>query len=281
MKRLIAALQESRGKRPFAWSGEPGRRGGNVHPPSQGRVLVLGPHPDDPESAAVTNRLLVRAGCEVWYAIVTMSPGGVEDDYAKGFEELWPLPDRDRKIEIRRREQRRSAELFGIGPERLSFLGVEEDEGGAVPDSLLNRARIEEHLERVAPDIVVLPVGNDTNRTHMWVSRAFRACAGDLARSLGRPIVALYNEDPKTTSMRDDLFVPFDEASAQWKRRLLRAHDSQQQRNIRTRGAGFDERILDMNRRAGQRLAETSSAEAHHAGYAEAFELELIEYFPA
>lgn len=281
MKRFIAALRQNWGERPFIWPEEPDQWSGHVRPPSEGLVLVLGPHPDDPECVAVTSRLLMRSGCEIWYAVVTMSPGGTEDGYAERFEGLETMSLRDRKIEIRKGEQRRSAELFGLGPDRISFLGVDEDEGGAVQDNPQNRTRIVEHLERIAPDIVMMPVGTDTNRTHEWVSRVFRECSGSLARGMGRPIVALYNEDPKTTSMRDDLFVPFVEESAEWKKALLRAHDSQQQRNMRTRGTGFDERILEMNRQAGRRLAETSSADVNHAGYAEAFELALIESFPA
>jgi hypothetical protein len=46
---------------------------------------------------------------------------------------------------------------------------------------------------------------------------------------------------------------------------LLRLHRSQHQRNLNTRGQGFDERVLIVNRRTGRGL---------NAEYAEAFELE-------
>jgi len=77
--------------------------------------------------------------------------------------------------------------------------------------------------------------------------------------------------DPKTIEMRTDLYMPFDQAEADWKTQLLRFHDSQHQRNIRTRNHGFDDRILDVNRGIARKLLL-----AHE--YAEAFE---IKYFGA
>ena len=79
---------------------------------------------------------------------------------------------------------------------------------------------------------------------------------------------ALLFRDPKTGAMRDDVILTFDEATAAWKGALLRCHRSQQQRNLNTRGHGFDERILRVNRAsaAGLGIAEP---------YAEAFELEI------
>ena len=61
--------------------------------------------------------------------------------------------------------------------------------------------------------------------------------------------------------------MPYDEAAARWKAALLRCHDSQQQRNLNTRGRGFDERILDHERAGATRLG---CAEP----YAEIFEVE-------
>ena len=97
-----------------------------------------------------------------------------------------------------------------------------------------------------------------------------------------KPVVALYNEDPKTTKIRKDLFVLFGEEGAGWKGDLLRAHDSQQERNIRVRGTGFDERILQMNRRSHKEIPRAAAAGVSEpfgsASYAEAFEIELFEH---
>jgi hypothetical protein len=68
--------------------------------------------------------------------------------------------------------------------------------------------------------------------------------------------------------MRDDVILPFDEATAAWKRALLRIHRSQQQRNLNTRGHGFDERILRVNRESAARLGAAEP-------FAETFELEI------
>jgi hypothetical protein len=65
--------------------------------------------------------------------------------------------------------------------------------------------------------------------------------------------------------MRTDLYMPFDAAAASWKADMLRLHRSQHERNLNTRGQGFDERVLAVNRQAGLDL---------NAAYAEVFELE-------
>lgn len=277
MKRFLSDLKRSWQARPFVWTDDRDVGGERVRPPSEGRVLVLAPHPDDPESAAVTCRLLRRSGCDIRYAVVTLSPAGVEDEYAQRFHDGDSAALRDTKAEIRRKEQIRSAEMFGLGAEGLAFLGIQEDAENTRLDSTANRSRLREHLESVAPDMVIMPVGRDENRTHAWVYEVFRECAGDLARRFGRSLVGLYNEDPKTTAIRPDLFICFGEESAQWKRTLLRAHDSQQQRNIRIRGVGFDERILRVNREGRRRLPEASALAVSSLQYAEVFEMELFD----
>ena len=61
--------------------------------------------------------------------------------------------------------------------------------------------------------------------------------------------------------------MPYDEETARWKASLLRCHDSQQQRNLRSRGSGFDDRILHMDRTSARELKLM-------AEYAEVFEVE-------
>ncbi len=274
MKKFIADLRQHWKDRPFVWGGFEDVFAWDVCLPTYGRVLVLGPHPDDPESVAVTCRLFMQSGCDIWYAIVSVSPSGVEDEYVQRRQESAPSSLQDKKIEIRRREQIRSAEMFGLPNDRLAFLGIREDEQ---VNSRKNLAKIKEHLESVAPDIAIMPIGNDMNETHAWVYRMFRKCARDLTLKTGKPIVALYNEDPKTTAIRRDLFVVFGEEGADWKRALLRAHDSQQQRNIHNRGMGFDERILSVNRLGYKRFSDALPSAMLSANYAEVFELELFD----
>jgi len=274
VKKFIADLRKHWEDRPFVWGGLEDVLMRKVCLPTCGRVLVLSPHPDDPESVAITCRLLMRSGCDIWYTIVCMSPSGVEDDYAHRSQNSDSISLGDKKIEIRRREQTRSAEMFGLRAGRLAFLFIEEDEK---IDSRKNQARIKDHLESVAPDIVIMPIGKDPNQMHAWVYQVFRKYARDLPLKRGKPILALYNEDPKTTEIRRDLFVLFDEEGADWKGALLKIHDSQQQRNIHNRGMGFDARILRVNRLSWRRLSEISTSALLSGKYAEVFELELFD----
>jgi LmbE family N-acetylglucosaminyl deacetylase len=278
VNRFISDLKRCWDKRPFVWQKEQDSSKVKIHIPSKGRVMALGPHPDDPESAAVTCRLLSKLGCEIYYAIATFSPSGVDDEYVEKRYGRLSLPLEDKKIEIRRMEQNRSADLFGLPPDRTAFLDIKKKGKTALIDTKENRFKIMSHMELVDPDIVILPTGNDTNQTHAWVCRVFRECAKSLAFNRKQPIVAMYNQDPKTTTIRNDLFVLFDEEMANWKRALLKAHDSQQQRNLSRNGTGFDERILQVNAIAYKHYLRSFPSDLTSQGYAEAFEIELFDW---
>ena len=83
------------------------------------------------------------------------------------------------------------------------------------------------------------------------------------------PSTAFLNRDPKTIAMRYDLVTPYGEDLATWKARLLRFHRTQQLRNLRRRGRGFDERILAMD-------WDSAVACGVPEPYAEVFEVEMI-----
>jgi hypothetical protein len=121
-------------------------------------------------------------------------------------------------------------------------------------------------LDSLRPAWVVLPHGHDTNIGHQRIAAMLRR----IAPEAGRPAVALFSRDPKTIGLRMDIYHAFGEEDAQWKVQLLRFNDSQHQRNLHTRGHGFDERILDMNRQIARDLGLQEL-------YAEAFEAELFE----
>jgi len=275
MKTFVSDLKQYWENRPFIWSELEDVYAREVRFPAYGKVLVLGPHPDDPESVAITCRILMRLGCDIWTTIVSMSPSGVEDEYAQRWQNNDSIFLQKKKIEIRRREQTRATEKFGLNPDRITFLGIEENKG---LDSPNRSAKIRDHLLSMAPDIVIMPIGKDSNPTHARVYQVFRENAKDLALKKEKPVVALYNEDPKTLEVRHDLFVLFGEESADWKRALLRVHHSQQQRNIHSRGMGFDERILHMNRLSYRRLQEMLPHADGPARYAEVFEIELFDF---
>ncbi len=206
MKRFLTDIKQYWQDRPFIWNeGEEVFRR-KIHLPTRGKVLIIGPHPDDPEGVAITCRLLMQSGCNIWFAIMSLSPAGVEDEYARRWSSSDFFSIQGKKSEIRRREQISSAEMFGLTQDRLVFLGMEED---PTLDSWQNRCLLKNHLESMAPDIVIMPMGKDPNQTHSWTYQLFRECAKDLISQTKNPMIALYNEDPKTVEIRKDLFVFF------------------------------------------------------------------------
>jgi len=232
---------------------------GGPHPirdwalPGALRLLVLAPHPDDFDVIGVTLRHLWRQGQALEVAVCRTS-SGVEDCYRPGLSSVG-------KADLREAEQRRSLRFFGLPEDRLRFLGLATDAQEQLLDTAGNRAAIATLLADIAPDIVFLPHFKDTNGDHRIMHTLFTQAA----RQSARPPLALLNRDPKTIGMCTDLYMPFGPDEAAWKAELLRFHDSQQQRNLRTRGRGFDERILAANRATARELALADE-------YAEAFE---------
>jgi LmbE family N-acetylglucosaminyl deacetylase len=223
--------------------------------PQPVRVLSLGPHSDDFDTVGVTLRLFHEGGNPV-YAGVVRTVSGVDDSSC-----ISCTP--EEKSALREEEQRRSCRYFGLPDHHLTFLDLEQDEKGRTPHTPANQKTLGDFILSCKPDLVFLPHGNDTNETHRVVYHMFRC----IAAASANPMMAFLNEDPKTIDMRVDAYTDFGESEARWKGRLLRCHDSQHQRNIKSRNHGFDERILRVNRRTARKLAIPR-------GYAEAFEIQ-------
>nr|WP_217346595.1 hypothetical protein [Noviherbaspirillum sp. L7-7A]MBV0881060.1 hypothetical protein [Noviherbaspirillum sp. L7-7A] len=102
------------------------------------------------------------------------------------------------------------------------------------------------YLHARRPGFVFLPHGDDTNRTHRRTYETFHA----IAIEDGLRVDTYLNLDAKTVSIRADLYMYVGEEDAAWKAQLLRFHRSQQERNLKTRGQGFDQRVLAVNRQA-------------------------------
>ena len=224
--------------------------------PAALRLLVLAPHPDDFDAIAVTLRFLSRNGNTIDVGVVRTG-SGVDDSYRPGLTLA-------EKAELRGHEQLRSLAFFGLPRNCITFLPLANDSEDQPLESPGNRDAIEAFVAAKAPDIVFMPHGNDTNSGH----RVMHSLFGQVAQRSGRALAVCLNHDPKTVEMRTDLYMPFGPDEADWKAELLRFHDSQQQRNLRTRGHGFDDRILNDNRATARALS------LGHA-YAEAYELEL------
>lgn len=129
-------------------------------------------------------------------------------------------------------------------------------------DDEVNEGHVGAILDRVRPDVVVLPHGNDSNADHRRTFRMFDRWA----REQKEAPLALLVRDPKTIGMQLDLVTLFGEEEAEWKAELLRCHASQQERGLRTRGYGLDERILRVNREIAAELGGV-------AKFAEGFEV--------
>lgn len=214
-------------------------------------VLVLAPHPDDFDAIGVALRHLQRAGHILHLAVLSQGANGVDDgfDGARTVEE---------KAALREAEQRASCGFFGLPDDRCHILRLWQHPQAEAQDA----ARLRELVLGLQPDLVFMPHGNDSNATHRRTFDSF--CA--LAASERLTLQACLNQDAKTLGMRSDLVMPFDAETAAWKAELLRHHRSQQQRNLRTRGSGFDARVLQLNREAATGLGLGKP-------YAEVFEL--------
>lgn len=209
----------------------------------------------------MTLRSLHERPATIVVAVATSGASGVDD------ADCDP-PTAEAKAALREAEQRKSCRLFGLPEGRLAFLRLDEDAGGHPLRGGENLGRVAAVLAEAGPDAVFLPHGHDTNVGHQRIYALVRAAAEAWVRVVAdRGLLVLLNRDPKTIAMREDVLTPYGEERAAWKAALLRCHLTQQRRNLRTRGHGFDERILGMDRETARR---------HGLGdpYAEAFEVQ-------
>jgi len=213
-----------------------------VFPPGLS-VLVLAPHPDDFDETGVTLRRLHKSGARIRLLVCSSSANGVDDAGCV------PPTDED-KAALREREQLDSAAFFGLGGEQTKFLRLPVKEGGYLKDDPASYCAVEAEAAEFRPRLVFLPHGRDTNPDH----RLVYAWWIRLKTILREEPQALLFRDPKTISLREDAVCAFGGDAASWKRTLLLFHRSQQARNLRTRGSGFDERILEVNRDSAARL---------------------------
>ncbi len=220
--------------------------------PNDTRLLVLAPHPDDFDEIGVTLKIFRDNGNPIFVIVLSSGASGVEDSFCTP-------PTAKAKTAIREQEQRRSCRFFGLHDSHLNFLQVTEDKEGHILECRENFKLIRSYIDKIKPAIVFMPHGNDTNTCHRRTCSMFMRVASETVF----PLAAFFNKDPKTISMRYDFYTAFGPEEAEWKATLLRHHTSQHQRNLNTRGFGFDERILQVNRQIARELpGEHEFAEA-------------------
>jgi len=218
------------------------------------RVGVLAPHPDDFDAISIALRILFEKGLDLRCHVLSSGASGVEDSFAKAAA----IHD---KGEIRKLEQIESIKLFGLPSRNIRFDWLTENDKGEIADTEDNFKAVKKILKDGAYEFIFIPHGNDTNPDHRLV---FRAVAKSL-KELKSGATLFLNRDPKTIAMRIDVIAPFDAKDAEWKGALLLCHQSQHARNLASRGIGFDQRILEDNRKYARELGSKSE-------FAEVFE---------
>ena len=220
------------------------------------KILVLAPHPDDFEAVGITMRRFFKAGNTLNIYVLTSGASGVEDRFCP------ENPSNENKRRLRQKEQRDSCRFFGLPEGCLHFPPTQENADSNLLATEGNLAILKGIIRDEQPDAIFLPHGNDTNPDHRVAFNLTTEALGEL--QFAAILCCIY--DPKTIQAEVNAVMAFDENDAKWKAELLRFHDSQHQRNLNTRGHGFDERLLKTNRK----LAEDYGLDAP---YAEAFEV--------
>lgn len=223
--------------------------------PEKLTVLVLAPHPDDFDAIGVTLKFLHEKNYTI-YVAVSITGSGIDPDFA-------PNMSLQTKREIRMKEQKDSVSFFGLEEKHLRFLTLKNAADDQLTGDTENVQMISDLIHEIKPDLIFSPHGNDTNRAH----RTMYEIASSIAKTVNWPISLVLNRDAKTIDMRVDFYMPFDEEKAKWKRQLLRFHTSQQHRNLKVRGHGFDDRVLKINEATAKEMGINSP-------YAAAFEIQ-------
>lgn len=148
-----------------------------ARPPGQ-RPLLLAPHPDD-ESIACGGTLThyVRAGAAV--SVVFLTDGRLGDPQLRRLPRASPerTQREDALVALRRREAEAALAVLGITD--FSFLAARDGELGEAVDEV--GARLAGILERVRPDVVLLPFLTDRHADHFAANR----CLMNAAERLG------------------------------------------------------------------------------------------------
>ncbi|MBN8549874.1 MAG: PIG-L family deacetylase [Deltaproteobacteria bacterium] len=226
--------------------------------PTESRILILAPHPDDFDEVAVTLRYFFNRKHPMQLLVLTGASSGVLDSFVD-------LPTKERKEEVRQIEQLNALEFFGFPASNVQFLRLLEDPTGELVLDETNPSAVGTIFQDFNPDVVSLPYGKDTNLSHQRTFQLFQ----ELALTLPKPVLGLCHRDPKTTDIKIQAYFPFDEETARWKAEMLRFHRSQHTRNLQTRNYGIDDRILNTNRAIARELGIKEP-------YAEGFELVVV-----
>jgi LmbE family N-acetylglucosaminyl deacetylase len=142
---------------------------------TDGRVMFVAAHPDDPEFlAGGTIAQMVKDGRAVTYVVVTNGNKGSGD----------PSMTSEKLVPIRAEEQRRAAEALGV--EHVEFLGYED---GELENTRDVRRDVTRQIRRWRPDLIITLNPRRTydyfphwHRDHRTTARVVMDCVFPLAR---------------------------------------------------------------------------------------------------
>ena len=220
-------------------------------------ILVLCPHPDDFDIAAVTLRHFKENSAEITAYIAPTWSGILDSFYDQKVSN-------EQKIQTRVEEQRQSLNFFGLESSKIHFFPntMDLDQNGEMTDSQANYELIENAILSSKPDAIFIPHYNDPNPAHSAMYKTVKEVVIKQELQLD-----LYLQmDPKTKGIEANAYTPISVEAEKWKRQLLNHHKTQSHRNFETRGIDFAERILSTNKAAAEKLKLEQQ-------YAEVFEI--------
>lgn len=229
------------------------------------KILVLCPHPDDFDVAAVTLRFFYRKGSEIYVAVAPTSRGVLDSFYDKEASA-------EQRIVTREGEQRDSMLCFGLEQAQFEFFphSCDLDANGELAYSETNMKLVEQCVFQQRPEAIFIPHPNDANPAHSAMYQMVK----EVLLKNHLPVKLFKQMDPKTTDLRIDTYTPMSDEDMAWKAQLFDFHKTQDHRNQTTRGITLSERILASN---------AAIAEVHQlsCSAAEAFEIEVFsDKFP-
>ena len=164
-----------------------------LHLPPTLRVVVLAPHPDDFDAIGITMRTLRDNGNRIDVVVLTSGASGVDDDFAAQLTVQG-------KAVLREQEQRASCQFFGLPPDQLTFLRLDEDTKGHLEVSEQNLMQLRTYWDAHAPDLVFLPqrIVNRTFEVAIVEAKGIKEARplyqpGSLKRGNSLGALAIYN----------------------------------------------------------------------------------------
>ena len=140
-------------------------------PVPAGPVLVIAPHMDD-ESLGCGLLLASHPRKESLH-VLFVTDGSHSPEHARGASES----SRRELAQIREREAREAAAVFGLPPANVEFLGLEDGTLAAIPERLM--AALVDYVRCIGAEQLLVPFRYDRQPDHLAISRAVTRAQAD------------------------------------------------------------------------------------------------------